>query len=376
MSSKVDELLAVAQRLGQLAEESQRHEVSEPLNRLEEAADEIGKAWSGSWIGYHSRVYYEDFNTPPEGAHFSSEWGFIRRLNRSDTTGAWHERDFDEVVTIVRERAEQPDLEAATDLAGRCKERLRGDRETIISITETELGPTGDQYLERLRDKATEDKHHVASHFIGAMRPAEQTSRDSVAASHGLQAPPHLYLLAEVQALRSGPLECARLESIARCAAAHIEREERAKITSQQVGTDVFIGHGHSPLWRELKDFVQDRLGLSYEEFNRVPAAGIANSQRLSEMLDAAAIAFLVLTAEDQGAGGTRQARMNVIHEAGLFQGRLGFNKAIILLEEGCEEFTNIQGLVHIPFPTGNIAAAFEDVRLVLEREGLVQPGA
>jgi predicted nucleotide-binding protein len=35
---------------------------------------------------------------------------------------------------------------------------------------------------------------------------------------------------------------------------------------------------------------------------------------------------------------------MNVIHEAGLFQGRLGFERAIILLEDGCEEFSNIQG--------------------------------
>jgi predicted nucleotide-binding protein len=36
---------------------------------------------------------------------------------------------------------------------------------------------------------------------------------------------------------------------------------------------------------------------------------------------------------------------MNVVHEAGLFQGRLGFTRAIIMLEEGCEEFSNIEGL-------------------------------
>ena len=30
------------------------------------------------------------------------------------------------------------------------------------------------------------------------------------------------------------------------------------------------------------------------------------------------------------------KARMNVIHEVGLFQGRLGFERAIVLLEEGC----------------------------------------
>jgi predicted nucleotide-binding protein len=64
-------------------------------------------------------------------------------------------------------------------------------------------------------------------------------------------------------------------------------------------------------------------------------------------------------------------ARLNVIHEAGLFQGRLGFQKAIILLEEGCEEFSNIHGLGQIRFPDGNISAKFEEIRKVLEREGI-----
>lgn len=58
-------------------------------------------------------------------------------------------------------------------------------------------------------------------------------------------------------------------------------------------------------------------------------------------MMDAAVIAFLVLTGGDEQPGGRLQARMNVAHEAGLFQGRLGFTRAIVLLEEGCEEFSN-----------------------------------
>src|SRR6266446_5058935 len=49
------------------------------------------------------------------------------------------------------------------------------------------------------------------------------------------------------------------------------------------VGTNVFIGHGHSLVWRELKDFLEDRLGLSVDEFNRVPVAGVPTSARLSE---------------------------------------------------------------------------------------------
>lgn len=68
----------------------------------------------------------------------------------------------------------------------------------------------------------------------------------------------------------------------------------------------------------------------------------------------------------------TLHARENVIHEVGLFQGRLGFERAIVVLEDGCTEFSNITGLGQIRFPRGQIRASFEECRSVLEREGLL----
>jgi predicted nucleotide-binding protein len=61
-----------------------------------------------------------------------------------------------------------------------------------------------------------------------------------------------------------------------------------------------------------------------------------------------------------------------VVHETGLFQGRLGFRKAILLVEEGCAEFSNVHGLTQIRFPEGNVSAKFEEVRRVLEREKMI----
>ncbi len=89
-------------------------------------------------------------------------------------------------------------------------------------------------------------------------------------------------------------------------------------------------------------------------------------------MLNSASFAFLVMTAEEEHADSTVHARPNVIHEVGLFQGKLGMRRAIVLLEEGCIEFSNIAGLGQIRFPRGNISAAFEDVRRVLEREQVI----
>jgi predicted nucleotide-binding protein len=195
---------------------------------------------------------------------------------------------------------------------------------------------------------------------------------DTLALTQGNKVPPHIAVLADVESINLSFQLCKHVAEVCIKAASHLERKSRRKAVDSRIGTNVFIGHGRSPVWRELKDFLSDKLGLPWDEFNRIPVAGVANVVRLTEMLDAAAIAFLVMTAEDELADGLVQARMNVVHEAGLFQGRLGFNRAIVLLEDGCEAFSNIAGLGHIKFPKGQISASFEQVRAVLEREGLI----
>jgi predicted nucleotide-binding protein len=161
----------------------------------------------------------------------------------------------------------------------------------------------------------------------------------------------------------------------------HVERMVKAletipKITATPLmGKKVFIGHGRSHLWRELKDFLEGRLSLAWDEFNREAVAGYTTSERLDAMLSQAGFAFLVMTAEEERTDGTLHARSNVIHEIGLFQGHLGIRRAIVLLEEGCSEFSNIIGLSQIRFPQGDISARFEEIRRVLEREALVKIG-
>lgn len=134
----------------------------------------------------------------------------------------------------------------------------------------------------------------------------------------------------------------------------------------------VFIGHGHSSDWKELRDLLQDRLGLDVEEFTRESTAGVSTQSRLQSMLDSCTFAFLIMTAEDATPDGGRKARDNVIHEIGLFQGRLGFERAVILLQDGCSEFSNITGLGQIRFEPGKLMAKSEEIRRVLEREGLL----
>jgi predicted nucleotide-binding protein len=272
--------------------------------------------------------------------------------------------------------AGDPDLTGAKGASKNARHALEAARAEVKSILSAYLKGSPDDLIEELRTTSEQVLAGTEDQFRQAVLPSgEIMSRDMQALTAGLFVAPHFAVQAEVLALEAPFTACRELAQIAERAAAHLSRlGGTAPLLTKAQGQAVFIGHGRSALWRELKDFVQDRAGLPWEEFNRVPVAGITNISRLQEMLDASGIAFLVLTAEDEQADGSVVARQNVVHEAGLFQGRLGFMRAIVLLEEGCEEFTNIQGLGQIRFPSGRIATSFEEVRQVLEREGFLEP--
>jgi predicted nucleotide-binding protein len=309
------------------------------------------------------------FCDAPPGANFSQEWGL---RHPEGYRGGWREYNYADVEAQIQALAKHPNLDPARGAARHADEVFDSGKAEIISILETELASQPDAFLSKL--KSDLEKLEPMSQFAIAEHwsPAGQITRDAIAMGQGYTVPAHINAAAEATSLRHSFDICKAAAAIARKAASHLDRIERKQVAADRLGTNVFIGHGRSTLWRELKDLIQDRLGLPWDEFNRVPVAGVTNIARLSEMLDAAAIALLVMTAEDEMADGAVQARMNVVHEAGLFQGRLGFSKAIVLLEEGCEEFSNIQGLAHIHFPKGKISASFEEVRRVLEREGLI----
>ena len=290
------------------------------------------------------------------------------------TCGNWIKFDPDEVRVAIYSRAGNPDMETLRNFDTDALNEFNDCKMSVLSILQVAMTEPSDAFLAELNDKV--DKLFIISNTAAAktLTPRGQfMSRDTAALSQGIKLPPHLEVLAEVVSLKNTLEILTNLARITKQASKHISRQEAHRMTTGIRGTKVFIGHGRSPLWRELKDFIVDRLNLPVDEFNRVPVAGITNIDRLREMLDTASIAFLLMTGEDEQLAGNFQPRMNVVHEAGLFQGRLGFRRAIIVLEKECEEFSNVEGLGQIRFTKGNIKEAFEDIRQLLEREGLYQ---
>lgn len=289
------------------------------------------------------------------------------------THGDWREYRHSDVLAQIMRLSGDPDLKPVAELAGKIGRAVEDAKETAASILSLYLEDRSDSYVSDIKEKIDNETIMSEHAAMRAVLPSGQfVSQDMLAMSQGLRVAPHQEVAIKAGLLTVPAMVAANISKLVRQAGSHLARLDRQKKKSSLIGTNVFIGHGRSLQWMALKDFIKDRLHLPHDEFNRVPVAGVTNIARLLEMLDAAAIAFIILTAEDELKDGKMQARMNVIHEVGLFQGRLGFSRAVVMLEEGCEEFSNIQGLGQIRFPNGRIDAAFEEVRRVLERENLV----
>lgn len=361
-----DHFLELAKRFDLLRDEIETPEVKAAMKRVNAGVDRGIASHCGSWLGAHAYVYYGDFEPVAPGAIFTLEWGLMR------AQGDWRQCSPEPLIRHIKDLAGTPSVEDIRKRAKSVAPRIDHAREELLSMLTSFGSGSDDAYAARLLEKTNEASMHSAGDYVAALRPSGKFfTRDPAASSGALITPPHLVVGAELMEVHSACETATKLASICRQAAAHLGIKGKTR-KSPIMGTKVFIGHGRSSEWKELRDFIRDRVKLEYDEFNRVPVAGYTNIVRLSEMLEDAAVAFIVMTAEDEQKDGRMQARMNVIHEAGLFQGKLGFTRAIVVLEQGCEEFSNINGLGQIRFPAGNIKAAFDDIRAVLEREGIV----
>lgn len=116
--------------------------------------------------------------------------------------------------------------------------------------------------------------------------------------------------------------------------------------------TNVFIVHGHDG---ELKSEVA--LLLKKQNINGIILAEQANQgrtiiEKFEENSDKCSAAIILMTADDEGkakseADNKPRARQNVIFEAGYFMGKLGRPNVIIIVENGVEIPSDLQGVVY-----------------------------
>jgi hypothetical protein len=147
-----EELFGLAKQLDAAAEKGNAEDIEQPLKALQDATHQVRRAFSGSWLGYHSRVYYEGFVDPPPGANFSQEWGLKNmELTSLGSRGAWREYNYAEVEEHIEVLANHPNLDPARDAARHADEVFDKGKAEIISIHETELASQPDAFLAKLK---------------------------------------------------------------------------------------------------------------------------------------------------------------------------------------------------------------------------------
>lgn len=371
MTSRSEQFIAIAEEARIVA--AREDELDRTLlDGLQNAAAEVGKSWSKSNLGYQSNVYYEGFQVPPAGAMFSREWGFLGMFQ--GTTGDWKPFTADDVVSRVHQLAGNPDLSSQLAKSAEVRPQVEMLIERARSLA-AKLPASRDSYLtenvEDLQRVSVPSPNQIARAM--ASTGGQIITRDTQALEGGWQPSGHQVVQAQVLGIRAPYKAAEQLASLCERIGRHIEGEEPGSSASvAQLGSKIFIGHGGgSNEYLKLGVWLT-KCGLDWEVFTTEPTAGLSTKERLLQMLDNAMMAFLIMTPEDEAANGSMTARSNVIHEVGLFQGRLGWTRAIVLLEEGCDQFSNIEGLGQIRYPKANLEAALEEVRQVLAREGIL----
>src|SRR4051794_6965395 len=101
-------LFAIADRLAVVRASGDFAATEEALAALDTVAAEAARAFLGSWLAYHSHVYYAGLKPPPPGVHFSQEWGLMdMSITSLGSRGDWHEYDPNELQACLRAKGAQ-----------------------------------------------------------------------------------------------------------------------------------------------------------------------------------------------------------------------------------------------------------------------------
>jgi hypothetical protein len=193
-----EELDSIAKKVASAADPEVEAAIATPLKRLAEGAEKVGLSFSGSWLGYHSRVYYAGLAPRPPGANFSKEWGLKDlSLTSLGSVGDWREFDPEQIKQIIRSRAGDPDLEPARGAAKAANEAFARAKSEALSVLETEFSDKSDPFLGKLKEgiEKMEPLSTVAVAQIWSQK-GQFITRDTLAMGQGTQLPPHIEISA------------------------------------------------------------------------------------------------------------------------------------------------------------------------------------
>ncbi len=155
--------------------------------KLIAACNKVADSWSGSFAGYHARLYYRNFEAPTIDDQFSVEWGGIHGI-----PDGWEKKTTDEVKATLEQ------LTGSAISFDELKESIRkflvaSDElrtEIVIQLSSLALEGSKEKELFDLIEKFQFGERQ--RDFIKRITPHQIVSRDSDAVYQGVCIPEHL----------------------------------------------------------------------------------------------------------------------------------------------------------------------------------------
>lgn len=129
------------------------------------------------------------------------------------------------------------------------------------------------------------------------------------------------------------------------------ESEKTAHTKLSHQNNKVFVVHGHDEALKEKVARLLEKQGLEAIILSEQANKGETIIEKFEENSDVGA-AICLFTGDDIGkekseAVEKQRARQNVVYEAGYFMGKLGRERVIMLVDEGIELPSDLQGVVY-----------------------------
>lgn len=133
----------------------------------------------------------------------------------------------------------------------------------------------------------------------------------------------------------------------------------------------VFLAHGPDPQWQTVRQFLEQDCSLSVHTVDSTP---IDDDwvESVTACMHLCGFGVCVLTPDDLTVSGLGRAAQGVINLVGILQGSCGFRRVALLVEEGCEIFSNMHGVVELRFRHGHVESTLWQLDRMLRREGVL----
>ncbi|BCX16111.1 MAG: hypothetical protein KatS3mg098_340 [Candidatus Parcubacteria bacterium] len=152
-------------------------------DKLKKACRRIERSWSGSFAGWHGRMYFRDFQIPSIHERFSGEWGGIHGIPEG-----WEEKQPEEVrekiEELVGDEFSADDFEK--ELGKLKKEAIQLKDEIVITLSVFNFDTHAEKEKELFSQIENFEFGKTKGEFINDGLPKTMMSRDTEALRQGI----------------------------------------------------------------------------------------------------------------------------------------------------------------------------------------------